>query len=99
MLDHTKNVKIASIGGYSRLLKYRNQIFPALEIFLRIIGRLFLSISAIKNGGLRLTFPAKIFFKPKKARFRDSWMNGGPHQKSGPVTFLLLSMPNFLQKI
>ena len=99
MLDHTKTVKIVSIGGYSRLLKYRNQIFPTLEIFQRFIGRLVFSISAIKNGGLRLTFPAKNFFKPKKARFRNSWMNGGPHQKSGPVTFLMLSMPNFLQKI
>ena len=71
MLDHTKNVKIASIGGYSRLLKYRNQIFPTLEIFQLFIGRLVLSISAKKSWGLRLTFPAKKIFEPKKARFCD----------------------------
>ena len=56
-------------GGYSGLQKSKNQSFPGPEIFRRLRRRLVLSISAIKNGGLRLTFPPKNSFVLKKARF------------------------------
>ena len=91
--------KIRVNGGYSRLQKSKNQSFPGPEIFRRLRRRLVLSISAIKNGGLRLTFPPKNFFVLKKARFGHYWMNRSFPGKSGSVRAPYSSPPIILPKI